>query len=53
MKVLRRLVMLAALLHAAVAVPGCGAGAGPVPGVTGRFGMDPVITIPNGTPRRT
>ncbi len=48
--VLRRFVMLAALLLAAVAVTGCGPGPGPVPGVTGRFGMDPVITIPNGTP---
>ena len=52
MTVLRRLVMLAALLIAAVAVPGCGSGSGPgpVPGVTGTFGTDPVITIPNGTP---
>ena len=50
MTVLRRLVMLAALLIAAVAVPGCGSGPGPVPGVTGSFGTDPVITIPNGTP---
>ena len=54
MTVLRRLVMLAALLIAAVAVPGCGSGSspGPVPGVTGTFGTDPVITIPNGTPSR-
>lgn len=50
MTVLRWLVMLAALLLAAVAVPGCGSGSGPVPGVAGRFGSDPVITIPNGTP---
>jgi peptidylprolyl isomerase len=50
MTVLRRLIMLAALLLAAVAVPGCGSGPGPVPGVAGGFGTDPVITIPNGTP---
>ena len=38
MTVLRRLIVLAALLLAAVAVPGCGSGPGPVPGVAGGFG---------------
>jgi len=50
MTVLRRLAMPAALLLAAVAVPGCGSVPGPVPGVAGGFGTDPVITIPNGKP---
>ena len=50
MTVLRRLAMPAALLLATVAVPGCGSVPGPVPGVAGGFGTDPVITIPNGKP---
>jgi peptidylprolyl isomerase len=50
MTVLRRLAWPAVLLLAAVAVPGCGSVPGPVPGVAGGFGTDPVITIPNGKP---
>ena len=53
MTVLRRCVLLAVLLLAAGdRRPDAEAAAqpGPVPGVTGRFGADPLITIPNGTP---
>jgi peptidylprolyl isomerase len=42
-----------ALAGAALAACGGGGGdPGPVPGVTGHFGTDPVITIPNGNPSR-
>src|SRR6202044_1568651 len=50
MTVLRRLAWPAVLLLAAVAVPGCGSVPGPVPGVAGGFGTDPVVTVPNGKP---
>jgi peptidylprolyl isomerase len=43
------------LLLAALAAAGCGGDphpAGPVPGVTGKFGADPVVTIPNGNPSK-
>lgn len=49
--VLRRCVMLTVLLLAMATAAGCAGGhPGPVPGVTGRFGSDPLITIPAGTP---
>jgi FKBP-type peptidyl-prolyl cis-trans isomerase len=52
MTVLRRCVMLTVLLLAVATGAGCGSGRspGPVPGVTGRFGADPLITIPGGHP---
>ncbi len=53
MTVLRRCVMLTVLLLAMATAAGCGSGGsspGPVPGVTGRFGADPLITIPTGHP---
>jgi peptidylprolyl isomerase len=43
------------LLFAALAAAGCGGDphpAGPVPSVTGKFGTDPVVTIPNGNPSK-
>jgi peptidylprolyl isomerase len=48
----------AAVMFAAATAAGCGGGgdpgpgSGPVPGVTGHFGTDPVVTIPNGNPSR-
>lgn len=52
MTVLRRCVMLTVLLLAMATAAGCGSGAspGPMPGVTGRFGTDPLINIPAGHP---
>lgn len=51
MTVLRRCVLLTVLLLAMVAAAGCAGGTpGPVPGVTGRLGADPLITIPTGNP---
>lgn len=51
MTVLRRCVMLTVLLLAMATAAGCAGGtAGPVPGVTGRFGADPLITIPTAKP---
>ncbi len=53
MTVLRRCVMFTVLLLAMAAAAGCGSGGrspGPVPGVSGRFGADPLITIPTGHP---
>jgi FKBP-type peptidyl-prolyl cis-trans isomerase len=47
---MRRCIMLLAALLAAATLSGCAGDPGPVPGVTGRFGADPVITIPNGNP---
>jgi peptidylprolyl isomerase len=49
-KGMRRCVAAVALLLAAGTLAGCGGDPGPVPGVTGSFGTDPVITIPNGSP---
>jgi peptidylprolyl isomerase len=54
----RRWAALAATVAlAGAALAACGGGGsgdppGPVPGVSGRFGTDPVITIPNGNPSR-
>jgi peptidylprolyl isomerase len=52
MTVLRRCVMLTVLLLAMATAAGCGSGTspGPMPGVTGRFGTDPLINIPTGRP---
>jgi peptidylprolyl isomerase len=50
MTVLRRCVMLIVLLLAMATAAGCGSSPGPVPGVTGRFGSDPLINIPAGSP---
>ena len=50
---LRRCVMFTVLLLAMATAAGCGSGGrspGPVPGVSGRFGADPLITIPTGHP---
>lgn len=55
MTTMRRCVLTIVLLLAAAAAAGCGGDprpAGPLPGVTGRFGADPVLTIPNGTPSK-
>ncbi len=49
----RRLMLTVLLLLALTAAAGCGSGGsspGPVPGVSGRFGADPLITIPSGRP---
>ena len=50
MTVLRRCVMLIVVLLAMVTAAGCGGSPGPVPGVTGQFGSDPLINIPAGHP---
>lgn len=52
MTVLRRCVLFTVLLLAVATAAGCGSGSspGPVPGVSGRFGADPLITIPSGRP---
>jgi peptidylprolyl isomerase len=42
--------LLLVLLLSATALAGCSSSADPGPTVTGRFGADPVITIPNGSP---
>lgn len=54
MTTMRRCLTVIVLLFAAVTAAGCGGdpSAGPVPGVTGKFGTDPVITIPNGNPSK-
>lgn len=45
--------LLTVLLLACLVAAGCAASPGtPTPTVTGRFGADPVISIPNGTPAR-
>jgi peptidylprolyl isomerase len=43
-------VFLLVLLLCGVALAGCSGGADSAPTVTGRFGADPVIAIPNGSP---
>ena len=56
MTTLRRCLTVIVFLFATVAAAGCGGNThppGPVPGVTGKFGADPVITIPNGNPAKT
>ena len=45
-----KLIMLSVLLLAATAAAGCGSDPGPVPGVAGGFGTDPVVTVPSGRP---
>lgn len=52
MTVLRRCVLFTVLLLAVATAAGCGSGSSPglVPGVSGRFGADPLITIPSGHP---
>ncbi len=45
-----KLIMLSVLLFAATAAAGCGSDPGPVPGVAGAFGTDPVVTVPSGRP---
>jgi peptidylprolyl isomerase len=56
MTALRRCLALIVLLLATATAAGCGAGPRPdpgsVPGVSGRFGTDPVVTIPGGNPSR-
>jgi peptidylprolyl isomerase len=55
MTTMRRCLMVIVALIAAVAAAGCGGDphpSGPVPGVTGKFGTDPVLTIPNGNPSK-
>ncbi len=53
MRTMRRF-LVAMVLLAAASAAGCGNGNSPpppaVPAVTGTFGTDPVITMPNGTP---
>jgi len=55
MTTIRRCLMVIVALIAAVAAAGCSGDphpAGPVPSVTGKFGADPVLTIPNGNPSK-
>ena len=55
MPAMRRCRAVIVLLFAVVAAAGCGGAphpAGPLPGVTGKFGTDPVLTIPNGSPSK-
>jgi peptidylprolyl isomerase len=55
---LRRRLALIVLAFVTAAAAGCGTGPGqradpgPLPGVSGKLGADPVITIPNGNPSR-
>jgi peptidylprolyl isomerase len=55
---LRRCLALIVLAFVTAAAAGCGASPGhradpgPLPGVSGKLGADPVITIPNGNPSR-
>ncbi|HUZ27171.1 MAG TPA: FKBP-type peptidyl-prolyl cis-trans isomerase [Streptosporangiaceae bacterium] len=54
MTALRRCLTLIVLLLVTATAAGCGAvpgrDPGPLPGVSGRFGTDPVVTIPGGNP---
>jgi len=58
MSALRRCLALIVLLLATATAAGCGGrgpdpgAGGPLPGVSGRFGTDPVVTIPGGKPAR-
>jgi peptidylprolyl isomerase len=50
---MRRYLLAMLLLLAGAIMAGCGGNPGPVPAVNGKFGSDPVITIPNGNPSRS
>ncbi len=47
---MRRYLMAMVLLLAGAVMAGCGGNTGPVPAVNGKFGADPVITMPTGSP---